>query len=874
MSKTASPKSVLETILEWSEQKRTAWQRDALRRIVAEGRPDDDAIIEITALCKKGRGAKGIELEPVPLARKHLPTNPGDGTAVRLISIKDVIGVNQLAPNQELVFDPDGLTVIYGPNGAGKSGYARILKKACRARHAGEIMQDAFNPGPAGKATASIAISKAGVSQAPIVWTDTGEPDPGLSAICIFDKDCASVHLREKNEVAFRPFGLDVPDDLAGVYQRVKEKLTAEQQQLESQRHPLFDLPTWKRDTAVGKMMGGLTAASDITVLEKLSEVSDEERSQHRRLTEDLSKDPVAAAAQYRLFANGVRQLATAVQVAAERFSDQALSNLKTKADDARAKLESAKLAAENAFSGLPVPGVGAAAWRELWEAARRYSEQTAYPGRLFPPQLDEVCVLCQQPLDAGARTRLSSFEKFIREDTEARARVAKRDFEIARNTFLTKRVDARAFAPTRRRIAIENPALARKVIRFLASARLRRAKCVATLGFNEPATIPPFADSVHSELVAFEERLRSYARQLDDTTDAEGRRRLKAELDEIADRIAATGLLPVARAEIERLKTLKLTNDCLSETATNSITRLGNDIADNVITPKMRDQFQSEIVRLAADKVRVEVVRSGGQLGSPHYQVRFFANTKTRVQDVLSEGEQTCVALAAFLTELATASHESALVFDDPISSLDHRWRNKVAERLVAETSRRQIIVFTHDLIFVNDLHNLAVRAGVNVRMVSLSRGPAGTGVVTNGLPWRASSIPDRIDRLEKVARSIRRLHDQNDDEGYRTAALPIYSDLRATWERALEDVVFGGVIHRYRDYIDTKNLRKVTVLSEADCAAFEAQFKKCCDLTESHDPSRGRDAAVPAPDEILRDIQALKDWIISLRDRQKKVD
>ena len=176
-----------------------------------------------------------------------------------------------------------------------------------------------------------------------------------------------------------------------------------------------------------------------------------------------------------------------------------------------------------------------------------------------------------------------------------------------------------------------------------------------------------------------------------------------------------------------------------------------GHDIADNVITPKMRDQFQSEIVRLAAEKVRVEVVRSGGQFGSPQYQVRLFANPKAKVHIVLSEGEQTCVALAAFLTELTTASHKSALVFDDPVTSLDHRWRRKVAERLIAEASDRQIVVFTHDLIFVNDLHDLAVRERTKVKLVSLSRGPAGTGVliaIVNGFirVFSSSSFFDRF--------------------------------------------------------------------------------------------------------------------------------
>jgi hypothetical protein len=99
--------------------------------------------------------------------------------------------------------------------------------------------------------------------------------------------------------------------------------------------------------------------------------------------------------------------------------------------------------------------------------------------------------------------------------------------------------------------------------------------------------------------------------------------------------------------------------------------------------------------VRGEQSEARVEVVRSGGQFGSPRYQVRFFANPEAKVHNALSEGEQTCVGLAAFLTELTTASHESALVFDDPVSSLDHRWRNKVAERPVAETERAALTYY-----------------------------------------------------------------------------------------------------------------------------------------------------------------------------------
>jgi energy-coupling factor transporter ATP-binding protein EcfA2 len=465
------------------------------------------------------------------------------------------------------------------------------------------------------------------------------------------------------------------------------------------------------------------------------------------------------------------------------------------------------------------------------------------------------------------------SFETFVKNDTETQASKAERALADTLKLFVTKKIRTQDIAQTRRRIALQNSALAKSILRFFASGRLRHRKLLSGINTADPLSIPPLAHDPRIDVEEFERALRAYASQLEAAADVEGRQKLKFELDELNDRLAVPELLEVAQKEIGRLQSITLLNACLSETATTAITKLGNDIADNVITPKMRDQFQSEIVRLAADKVRVEVVRSGGKFGSPQYQVLLFANPKAKVHMVLSEGEQTCVALAAFLTELATASHKSALVFDDPVTSLDHRWRRKVAERLVAEAAERQIVVFTHDLVFVNDLNDLAIRKQAKVQLVSLSRGPAGTGVVTKGLPWQHASVKDRIDKLEKAARAAKIRYDANDEEIYRNEALTIYGQLRATWERGLEDIVFAGVLQRHRDYIDAKNLAKVTVLTESDTSIFSGNFKKCSDLIEAHDPSRARDAAVPPPDEIMADIKALSDWAASLRDRQKAV-
>jgi len=239
---TVVQKTVLEAVLEWSLD-RPLWQRDALRRIIAQGNVTQEDVAQLVELCKVDHGATPGELIAVPLAKAHLPAVPAESAALTLLSVADVRDANNLAPGQTLAFEPKGITIIYGDNGAGKSGYARILKRACRARHAGKIEANVYGNQPPKAASADITYSIGGVVQPVERWQDSPQPHHILSAASVFDSDCAAVHIREKNEVAFRPFGLDVPDELAAACQAVKDALTTEQKQLEKARDPIFENP-------------------------------------------------------------------------------------------------------------------------------------------------------------------------------------------------------------------------------------------------------------------------------------------------------------------------------------------------------------------------------------------------------------------------------------------------------------------------------------------------------------------------------------------------------------------------------------------------------------------------------------------------------
>ncbi|MBG7536730.1 AAA family ATPase, partial [Pseudomonas aeruginosa] len=511
----AQQKTVLETILDWSKD-RPLWQRDALRRIIANGRLTDADIGELVDLCKQGKGAPVGALKAVPLEKAHLPANPGQTAAVSLLSIADVTGVNNLAAGQTLGFEPNGITIIYGDNGAGKSGYARILKRACRARHAGKIEPNVYADQPPKRVGANIAYGVGGVPQPVEQWQNGANPHATLSAVSVFDSDCASVHIREKNEVAFRPFGLDVPDELAAACQAVKDALAAEQKQLEKARNPIFAAPTWKATTAVGKTLAALNANTDAKKIETLAALSADESARLERLRADLSKNPTKAAAEQTVKADNVMRLITAVNSVVARTTDEELLAAAALARDARSKRDAARLAAEKAFTGEPLAGVGGETWRALWDSARRYSTEIAYPGQPFPPSAEDAhCMLCQQPLEAEARARMARFEDFIQKDTEQLAREAEKAAQTARQTIAVGAIGTRAVKASLDELGLQNEALQQQTRRFIAAARLRRHVLLKALGGNGELQLPPVPPSPLPDLGQLQPTLRNCAAEL-----------------------------------------------------------------------------------------------------------------------------------------------------------------------------------------------------------------------------------------------------------------------------------------------------------------------------------------------------------------------
>jgi hypothetical protein len=93
----------------------------------------------------------------------------------------------------------------------------------------------------------------------------------------------------------------------------------------------------------------------------------------------------------------------------------------------------------------------------------------------------------------------------------------------------------------------------------------------------------------------------------------------------------------------------------------------------------------------------------------------------------------------------------------------------------------------------------------------------------------------------------------------------------LREAWERALEEVLLGGLVERYRPGVQTQHINVIADIKSEECKALETAMSKCSTWLPGHDKAAAARAPVPSAAELKADIAALETWVNVIRARRK---
>ncbi len=862
--------TVLEELLKWS-QHRPAWQRDALRRLVLSGDLSDEDIRALTEICKSAHGL-AEQQDIAPLTKEHVPDKNAGNAPVSLLSIFHHRGVNALAEDQTLNFAPN-LTVVYGDNAAGKTGYIRILKSACRARGQERILGNVV----AGVAPLSPVVSikyKVGTEPGPREWTGSGE-DAFISRVSVFDTQCAAVYLTEKTDVAFRPFGLDLFDKLVKACKGVRTKLESEQRALGSNALAVAQAQI-PEGTSVAKLLASINSLTNPELVQTLARLSPEETAHlgllERSLLDLQANDPEKLIRQLTLRAGRVQALARHLKEVEAGLSPEPVAAAFDSRTEGGRKTEEARRLRDATFPAGVLSGTGSEAWTALWEAARRFSQEQVYPGKAFPVVEDGAhCVLCQQDLDHAAGHRLRQFEAFVVSSTERELRQVRETFARLRTSFIDLKTTTGAIDDTLKEIRIEHDAVADAITAALVTNENRRKAVVLALIENKDlAADCPALEPVAHQADGLAEQIEARIKTLRTSSTSDTRKRLTAEAQELRARTLLAQHAPLVLDEIERKKRIAAYELCINDTTTNAITQKSTAVTKTAVSQKLKGSFDEALTNLGFRHVEVELKEAGGAEGVLYHKLILTRAPGVELPKVVSEGEQRCLSIAAFFAELSTADDPSGIVFDDPVSSLDYKWREGVARRLVQEAKTRQLIVFTHDVVFLLLLKQFAEEQGVEQLDQHVRQLSKGAGVCAEELPWVAMPVRKKIGYLKDEWQAADKLFRDGHQAAYEKEAKYLYGLLREAWERALEEVLLAGIVERFRPGIQTQHIGTITDITPEDCGTLDAAVTKCSRWLPGHDRAPAARAPVPEPAELKADIEALESWVGAIRRRR----
>jgi wobble nucleotide-excising tRNase len=228
----------------------------------------------------------------------------------------------------------------------------------------------------------------------------------------------------------------------------------------------------------------------------------------------------------------------------------------------------------------------------------------------------------------------------------------------------------------------------------------------------------------------------------------------------------------------------------------------------------------------------------------------RNYSLADKRLTDIFSEGERKLHALADFFAQCEVNKYKGVYIFDDPVNSLDEDNIVKVAKRIIklAEDGN-QVIVFTHNLYFLNSLSNNATDNVFNVSKNASSKKVELKIVKLDEVGKQMKT------KFESISEQMKQLESTTSPDTIKIGA--VYDLMSGYIEEYVEKKLLCNVVSRYRANIRMTGLSGLSAISDE-------KLKVITELYEN--TSRGGNRHAKPEDAAQTTYQQLKDDVDTL--------
>lgn len=774
-------------------------------------------------------------------------------TKMSVLELSNIVGVNALAKEAKLSFQENGLTVVYGLNGAGKSGFMRIFKQLSGSPYEEPIQTNVFKKSEDRALSCKFIIKKNEIQSEVICDLFGKNKGTPLSQCDVFDTRISNAYISRTNHVSYEPFVFTVLSDLAKISSSVLEQLVY---RISGISNASIDIPSEIVLSEKTKWIENINA--DTIFPDEYSSWNEETQQSFIALSELLDTKNVTQ--KLNLAQSNLRTIAPILddlsKAKAARDNDLFVDTY-SKCVSAKTKLETAKKLFSNSVDKQDQISVTLSQWKSLWSTAKQYYEAVLYEktGHHFAED-GSICPLCHQVITGDVYDRYANVNEYINGSCSDEYAKAYQEFnncciKIVNREYSSKQINQLLTDVLPNEIVSELSLIYESFISlkevkdteeyYSLIKALNLDNAIKVLSENK-ASLEHTIESLKHALVSEErEKIqRQYDALMCHKWIYENRRNL---LQAISNK--------------KQIKELENAKQYLT---TNKITIESNALAQALITDAYIDRFTKELRRLAPG-IKVKLEKASSSKGNSPYKVILDSETakKCKPEDILSEGEQRIVALAAFFADATGRDELTPIIIDDPISSLDLNYEVSATKRIAEIAKDRQVIVFTHRISLLAGINESCDQIGVQlkenyIRGTSRGKGISDFDDIYRGkLSVQLSGLLNKIDETKKK---------DVDSSEYLDSLGKICQQFRICVERSVEDVLLLGMVHRFDRRIMTNNkVNKLTQITTEDCKIIDEMMTKYS-FTEHSQPIDSPPTNISI-DDLSEDIATFANWI-----------
>ena len=814
---TTPPADPRATLAAWANEQ-DEWVRYVVRHVLTTGTALAET--DVAHAYALFRQEKSLDARELPEEAAIEIESSADDTELPLAitQISEVSGVNALVTGS--VIEPHaGLTILFGENGTGKTGYSRIFKALAGSRTADDILSD-IRADEKQQQSAQITYSL-GDEAHDFQWSgELGQPP--FTRMSIFDSPAVNFHVDDDLEYVYTPAVLALYKHVISAIKAVQAKIEATVTELSGKNPSL--LTRFPKTSSVYPLIETLGASTDLDDLQRRADNKpdqDERIDAQRRAVAALEANTTASQITIRQRNETVLTQASSIANSLSSFDLGAFNEALTKQTDLRKDYEAFR---SELFKAADLPSDPESTWESFVLSGEKYQQHLQSLGAHDSGR----CLYCRQPLNEQAMHLVAKYGEYLADKIS-------KDLADVEETIKRLTTSIRAVAESEVKSFLvqyedneDKPGFHADVA---ALSKVLGAVRQGVEGQSQlPATALATVLQLHTALSSALSTTAAELKQLraDATNRQAALQTSKSELNELVASVELSKSwsqieTQVSQAkESDRLKTLNRALPGLSR----SITDLSKAASDQLINQNFDALFAEECEALRTPTLKLEFL---GRQGKAHR--RKVLHGKHKPSKVLSEGEQKVLAMADFLAEARLAGITAPVIFDDPVSSLDHRRINEVARRIALLAEDNQVIVFTHDIFFATTLLSLFEKS----KRCSYFQitDDEGKGKVTRatGPRWDSlGSLKTNINNTIQAAKLV---------EGEARAALVRegYDWLRSWCEVFTETELLQGVSQRYQPNIRMTSL--ATIKPEALPNAIETVtrvFEDACRYITAH--------------------------------------